>query len=375
MYPEVRRTWIASIYFLVFSLCFCSLSSSQVSPEQLKKLRDFAPELKKSLEKYGILPGVGKGSHQFAKEVNSMIRDKLTVKADKSAKDMENLNLDILIQRKYGTPRDITFLFAAFLQTCDISTAVVIGKERCLLLFKADSSALHTVTRARSQWQVIAVPIDAEASFENALRQGKEHYNQLEKNRDLRVISIDLNWNPEKRGKLINLIGEGIREGLQYKLVEARRFLLGAMEIEPENPAVLNNIGNLHILKEDFSEADLDEAIEKYKQALRQDPDDPAIHLNLFVAYYEKWKLTGDREQKQNLKQMYQDAFSKAYQDIISGLSICRCLGINPRDESYRDYSELIYDIERQLSGKEPDWRPYAGRGKEQKVPVYWKIF
>jgi tetratricopeptide (TPR) repeat protein len=375
MYPEVRRIWIASIYLLVFSLCFCSPSSSQVSPEQLRKLRDFAPELKKSLEKYGILPKAEKGSHQLAEEVDSMIRDELLIKADKSAKNMESLDLNALIQQKYGTARDIALLFAAFLQTCDVPTSVVVDKEKCLLLFKADPGASHTVVRARSQWQVIAVPIDAEASFEDALRQGKEHYNQLEKNRDLRVISIDLNWNPEKRGKLIELIGEGIGEGLQYKLVEARKSFLGAMEIEPENPAVLNNIGNLHILKENVSEADLDEAIEKYKQALRQDPDDPAIHLNLFVAYYEKWKLTGDKEQKQNLKQMYQDAFGKAYQDIISGLSICRRLGVNPRDESYREYSKLIYDTERQLSGKEPDWRPYAGRGKEQKVPVYWKIF
>lgn len=383
MYPEIRRTWIASIYLLVLSLCFCSLSSSQnsisqsgqISPEQLKKLRDFAPELKKSLEKYGILPRAEKGSHQLAKEINNMIRDRLTIKADKSAKDMESLDLNTLMQRKYGTSRDIALLFAAFLQTCDVPTSVVVDKEKCLLLFKADPEASHTVIRARSQWQVVAVPIDTEASFEDASKHGKEQYEQLEKDGTLRVISVHSNWDPENWERLLDLIGKGIIAGLQYKLDDAEELFSEALEIEPENPAAINNIGNLHILKKDFSEADLDEAIEKYKRALRQDPDDPAIHLNLFASYYEKWKLTGDKEQKQNLKQMYQDAFGKAYQDIISGLSICRCLGINPKDESYREYSKLIYDTERQLSGKEPDWRPYAGRGRRQKVPVYWKIF
>ncbi|MDF1536407.1 MAG: tetratricopeptide repeat protein [bacterium] len=72
---------------------------------------------------------------------------------------------------------------------------------------------------------------------------------------------------------------------------EAETLLAQAMELTPDSPAVINNLGNVL-----FSMGRVDAAIEHYRQALRY-KDDSRIHYNLSQALRENLQLEeGERE-------------------------------------------------------------------------------
>jgi tetratricopeptide (TPR) repeat protein len=72
---------------------------------------------------------------------------------------------------------------------------------------------------------------------------------------------------------------------------EAEALLLQAMEMEPDSPAYLNNLGNVYM-----NTGSIDQAIEVYRQALRY-KDDHRIHYNLSQALRENLQLEeGEKE-------------------------------------------------------------------------------
>ena len=75
------------------------------------------------------------------------------------------------------------------------------------------------------------------------------------------------------------------------RMREAESYLLKAMEISPDSPAIINNLGNILV-----QTGRVDTSIEHYRQALRYD-DDPRIHYNLSQALRENLQLEeGEKE-------------------------------------------------------------------------------
>jgi hypothetical protein len=387
MYANPQQTGVLCAWLLSVHLCFCGWSHGQepdaepeaISQAQLEKLSRDGSTLRVLLMKHNVLPKHNKSPDKLAEEVSEMLFGKLRLQVRPSEKNMEDIDLVGLMVHKYGSLRDITLIFAACLQTCEIPTAVANHGDRWLLMFRANTNVHYKVQWNNQTFGVVALPPDGKWSrFTDATQEGEARYRQLEAANGLSVISVDSHWHWNfsdtietllRRG--IDLAQAGIDLGQPGKLAESEGCFKNVLRIAPKNAAAQNNLGNLELFRKKYNVA-----IAKYQQALLQAPNDSAIFLNLGIAYYLKWKQSADEKAKPELERQSQDAFDEAYRGIRNWRNVCRYLSLNPKNESDAEYCWLIYDAEKRVTDEEPKWRPIGGRGNRlKKVPVYWKSF
>ena len=224
-----------------------------------------------------------------------------------------------------------------------------------------------------ARWGVIAIAEDYWGDFEEAQKQGEAQYRQLTEGRPPQVVHVYQHWSWDFEETVETLLQKGIERGQRGEIEEAEKRLLKALSIHPQNASAFNNLGNLHLLRQQSNVA-----IERYKQALQSDATDSAIFLNLGVAYYQKWaQLPSNEKQKnQRLKALYERAFEVAYRGVQNGRTLCKYLNLDPQDERNQKYCNLIYEAQKRVTKEQPQWRPISGHGQERKIPpVYWKGF
>ncbi len=92
-----------------------------------------------------------------------------------------------------------------------------------------------------------------------------------------------------RNSQVLAAVGLILKRSERYR--EAERFLQQAMELTPDSPSVINNLGNVL-----FQTGRVEAAITHYRQALRYE-DDPRVHYNLSQALRENLQLEeGERE-------------------------------------------------------------------------------
>jgi tetratricopeptide (TPR) repeat protein len=384
MYTTQHRIRLIFTSALVICLC-ASTTGAEVHSEttqinlrhaQLENLSQAALTLRVLLTSHNVLPIADKNSNELAKEILGMLKDKLNLRVDEDAEDMDDLELVQLMRRKFGSSRDLTLLFAAFLLTCrtdvKLPTAVTSVDGAWLLLFKTDTMTQSTVQWENQMWTVIAIPSDQLLEFSEAQKRGKVFYEQfIQTHPTVNPVRVSDYWKWDFNETKETLVHSGITHGQKKQLQKAEDCFKNALQIDTQSAAAINNLGNVALLR-----GQIDEAIQKYKQAQQLDKDDYAIFLNLGVAYHQKWKKSSeDAKPKRHLKKQYETAFDRAYRGIGNGLNLCRFLDIDPEKEADREYCELVHESEKRVADKKPKWRPLGGRGEQPKIPVYWKNF
>jgi tetratricopeptide (TPR) repeat protein len=102
---------------------------------------------------------------------------------------------------------------------------------------------------------------------------------------DLHILRVN---NPEDSQVLATMAVVLKRSG---SLRESEALLLRALDISPDSPSYINNLGNIYM-----NTGRIEQAIENYRQALRY-RDDPRIHYNLSQALRENLQLEeGEKE-------------------------------------------------------------------------------
>ncbi|MBI1925229.1 tetratricopeptide repeat protein [Candidatus Poribacteria bacterium] len=375
MNTQTRSIWIACACLLGLALTLCALGDNQIhqngaiSQVQLEKLGQAGPTLMLLLNNLKVLPKGNKKAEVVAQEIFDLLKDPLKLQVDENAKDMEDLDLVTLMRRKYGSPRDIALLFAALLQTCEIPTAILPDGKGWLLLFRTDADTSQTVEWQKKTWGVVAIPTNGWGNFTDAQKQGQGRYRQRE-NVEASIYAVYSHWHWNSDETVETLLRKGIDHGQRGELEDAQKCFEGVLKLDPQNATAMNNLGNLYLFRQE-----IDKAIQYYKEALKLSPNDSAIHLNRGVAYYQKWAKSTTQEQRQEFEKAYQGAFDEAYRGVQNGLNLCRYLGIDSEDPTYQRYCWLIYEAERRVTKKEPQWKPVGGRGRQSEVPVYWKSF
>lgn len=147
------------------------------------------------------------------------------------------------------------------------------------------------------------------------------------------------------------------------RIREAETVLVQAMELAPDSPRVINNLGNIL-----FSSGRVEAAIEHYRQALRYQ-DDPRIHYNLSQALRENLQLEeGEREFR-----IAQDADPELAGSLMTA-----------QQESGQRITVDIYGVTRHyltdaltLSSESKSWRENLWNGFVPKVPftASWFLF
>jgi hypothetical protein len=365
-------------WLICLQLCACTSHANPINDRNtpkssetlIQRLSQKAPILRKQLVHFKVLPKASKSPNQLAKTVFDMLRGPLQLRFTDNTADMEDLDLERLMRRKRGSCHDMMWLFAAFLQTCEVHTTVVTDDQTSLLLYEADSETLHTVKFEKKAWGVITICVDKSVDFAGAQQRGKTAYLQLQKSPKFQAVHLYQHWASDVQETLLTRLLTGIEHGQRGETKAATGYFAGVLKTDPKNAAAMNNLGNLALFQEDF-----DAAIGKYQQALKLDENDAEIFLNLGIAYYLRWKRASTQKQRQESEKQYQMAFDEAYRSVQSSANLLRYLGLDCDDEADAEYCWLIYDAENRVTDEEPQWRPIGGRGKQPEIPVYWKSF
>jgi len=97
------------------------------------------------------------------------------------------------------------------------------------------------------------------------------------------------------------------------RLSEAIQAYQSALSLDPENPVVMKNLGDVFYLKKEYSRA-----VEMYQKALRPNPRFQEAHYSLGLAYYQLRK----------------------YQEALGEFEIV--LKLDPKDEQARKFREAV---------------------------------
>ena len=101
----------------------------------------------------------------------------------------------------------------------------------------------------------------------------------------------DRNW-----PVLFSLAVQKKREGGHAEALERYQQLL---KLEPDRPIILNNIGNLYFLMKQY-----DEAVAHYKKSLAKDPRDAISHYNLNLVYREVLRFNDAKQELEAAQQI-----------------------------------------------------------------------
>ncbi len=78
----------------------------------------------------------------------------------------------------------------------------------------------------------------------------------------------------------------GVAYRKKERLADAIGAYRAALARDPENPVIMKNLGDAHLLKKEYPAA-----VEQYEKALQSNPRFHQAHASLGIAYY-KWKST-----------------------------------------------------------------------------------
>ena len=276
------------------------------------------------------------------------------------------LNLNSVLNKKFGNHRQVALLFAGFLESCKIPTAIAHDDQMSLVMFLAPDAS-DEMTWKGKRWGVIAIEEEWN-SFDKARQKGTQRVKTLQKEGQFQVTDIHPLWSPPQYPSIRGLIKRGIQKGHQGKFEEARKLFEWGGELDKKNAAAYNNLGNLYLF-----ETKLASAIDSYRKAQERDKKDGKIYLNLGIVCYLQAEETRSEKAKRDWHQHAMNYLKKAYQEIGSYEDMCYFLEI--KTEGNSRYHHLLRDAEALATKDERRVLGAPGETVSQITPVYWKEY
>jgi tetratricopeptide (TPR) repeat protein len=176
----------------------------------------------------------------------------------------------------FGMPVVIWVLFVALVMMLHLTNRERVAVGLAILFLSALPLLIHVLSLSETYYS------DSRPNLIYMAERGGEGAKTLE---DLHILRVK---EPEN-SQVFSTLGLVLKRSGRMR--EAESYLLKAMEISPDSPAIINNLGNILV-----QTGRVDTSIEHYRQALRYD-DDPRIHYNLSQALRENLQLEeGERE-------------------------------------------------------------------------------
>jgi tetratricopeptide (TPR) repeat protein len=173
-------------------------------------------------------------------------------------------------------------------------------------------------------------------------------------------------------------IKHGIKLAKMKVFEDAEDKFKAILTQHPENAAAINNHANVYLLTGRYASA-----MQKYWEAVRYDPEDTNIYLNLGVVYHLQMEITSAEVQigKQSSKAPKADwenasksAFDKAFENLQSAADGCLTLKIPAKvTPQYSWVQKLLQEAAARMK-KPDDLEPAGDKSINQReIPVYWK--
>ena len=342
-------------------------------PKEPEKLAMFVNPKDQIISKYladqrSTLEEVGSRT-EIAEKLYTMLQSsKIQCFSIPVGKDKEVKHPRELLRTKMGNSYDCSLLYAALLERYKVPAALAfIPQKYMLVIFESPDGQ---ITWDNRKW----TPVDMrelKKSFTDARVAGVTSYNKWKESGELKVIDLRKTWQKYEPVQFetmmdimrANRIESGIKLAQQSYLDERNldnAFMLFTemLENNKNDPVVINNLGNVYLLKGDY-----DKAITTYQKAVNNDKEDAAILLNIGVAYY----FRGNDDEAVEF-------FTQAREHLDDYTQMCISLSIDPNDKRYADLQERLARADGIVrKDNEIISRPLGTRRVVMFAPVYWK--
>ncbi len=248
----------------------------------------------------------------------------------------------------FGLPVIIWILLVALIMMLHLTNQERIAVGLALLFLSALPLLIHVLALSETYYS------DSRPYVIYMAERGGEGAKTLEDLHQLRVKE------PEN-SQVLSALGVVLKRSDRMR--EAESYLLKAMELAPDSPAIINNLGNVLL-----QTGRIDVAIDHFRQALRYD-DDPRIHYNLSQALRENLQLEeGEKE--------FRIAQEKAPELASSLMTQQQEEGQPVTVDIYGEVSRYLLDsLSLDQEGKQ--WREALWSGIVPMIPftVSWSLF
>ena len=256
-----------------------------------------------------------------------------------------------LLRMRLGSIHDGSLLYVAILESLGVETKLVFNSDGMLPLYKYQEK-WHPVDlnmladdfhAARSSGEKLRSIMLAKDAHTVALREAWDKYPPL---RFPVLASEDM--------PLFKLASGYVEQG---ELEDAATTFDQLLSKYPNNPVLLNNAGNVHLLM-----GNTRQAVEKYSLAVARAPDDGGLYLNMGIAYHRM----GNEAKSIEL-------IGKARTKLGSYVAMRNMLSLDKGDAAYKEIDNLLRQASRSagissvaLAARSLAKSPY---------PLYWKRF
>ncbi|MBM3242007.1 hypothetical protein FJZ31_37525 [Candidatus Poribacteria bacterium] len=279
------------------------------------------------------------------------------------------------LKHKVGNRYDCAVLYVTILECMDMRTMLALTDKDAIVLFElalstAASQEQKAVRSKDKIWMPIHIQFDV--SFDVACKSGFSTYQNFPP-QEMTLLDVH---EEQQRYKPMQLppyapiyVERGVKFAKQYKYKESLEQFQKVLEIQENNAAAFNNIGNVYALiandalrkgNTQESRKNFDTAKEYYKSAQKFDAYDAAIFLNLGMILYLQDK------QEDAIYELRQ-AFQKGG---LSFQSACSYLCLDPSEKRCENLKRLLLagaNDERHISLSDRKVVP-------DEVPLYWKL-
>jgi len=270
-----------------------------------------------------------------------------------------------LLRTKIGSLYDCALLYAALLENCSVPVALMVSAEYILVLFEQQGQMSGHQQKEFVSWKdKFWIPIDIrelKGTFSEAKTAGMEAYEDLMQGGKVKPFILHEAWEQYKPVRFVS--PQSVKEKMRLGITYAQRGMLDKAEQgfnkhlnDDASAAAYNNLGNISLRRGNYKEAE-----NHYLKALKADPSDGAIYLNLGIVY-----AVADEDKKAEAM------FDRALHELGSYAQMCYALGIKLDGLDYKEVRVLLRRAEERAS---PRTRPLGVRGKldSKQSPLYWK--
>ena len=276
------------------------------------------------------------------------------------------LNLKSVLNKKFGTHRQVALLLAGFLESCKIQTALAHDDQMSLVLFLTPDAS-DSIAWNGKNWGILSIQKEWN-TYAESRQKGTQRFKTLQEEGRLQVTEIHPLWSPPQQPSIRGLITRGIEKGHQGKFDEAKKLFEWGLEFDKKNAAAYNNLGNLYLF-----ETKLASAFDSYRKAQERDKKDGNIFLNLGIVCYLQAEETRSEKAKRDWYQHAMNYLKRAYQEIGSYEDMCYFLEI--KTEGNSRYHHLLREAEALDTGDYSRNLGPPGETASQITPVYWKEY
>ncbi len=280
------------------------------------------------------------------------------------------------ISSSYSSSYDCALLYAALLENSNVPVALMVSDEYILVLFQQQEQiAEQPVAKRRGEslfqkkesvlWKdKFWIPLDIRmlnSPFSEAKAAGMQAYENLKQEGKVKPFILREAWERYKPVRFVS--PQSVRE-MQLGITYIQQGKLDQAELvfnkhlnDDVSAAAYNNLGNISLRRGNFEEAE-----SRYLEALKADPGDGAIYLNLGIVY-----TVAGKDKK--AEAMFDHAFLK----LGSYAQMCYALGIKLGGPEHKEVRLLLRGAEKRALQSRT--RPLGIRAMpdSKQLPLYWK--